>query len=443
MRRLMDRLVGAIADLATFGWFRSVEVTGLDRFPRHGPVLVVASHGGGFVDPALLARVLPRLPRFLATASLWRYVVTRPLLALAGAIPVAAASDGPTGGNLDALAASRRVLAEGGVVAIFPEGHASDQPHLLPVKTGAARIALGALAEGVEGLVVVPIGVVYEDKASARSRAFVRVGGPLDVAAWAAAELTPARVVAGAGDHEAVRELTAELRGRLARVSLDFRDAAELDALATAAAVALRPAGAEPRSRPPLARVEELAGRLAASPGRAASVREAAEAYREALEANAVSDEAVAAAPDAGGAFHRLHLAGALITILALPLAVAGVVVNAVPGIAVHAAGRPAMAPVTRATAKFLVALVGFPLAWSAFAWLVSGRVEHPWVVTALAGPVCGAAALWVVDRVRRGRRARLDIARLTGVRSSLEDLRARRARVVAEVGSAVGRVRA
>ena len=148
MRHLLDRLLGWIADIAAFGWFRSVEVAGRDRFPREGPVVVVANHGGGFVDPALLASVLPRLPRFLATASLWKYVIARPLLAFAGAIPVYRAVDGPTADNRGTFDRCHDVLREGGVVALFPEGRASDATHLLPVKTGAARIALGARARG-------------------------------------------------------------------------------------------------------------------------------------------------------------------------------------------------------------------------------------------------------------------------------------------------------
>jgi hypothetical protein len=34
MRRLADRFVRLIARTATLGWFRAVEVTGLERIPR-------------------------------------------------------------------------------------------------------------------------------------------------------------------------------------------------------------------------------------------------------------------------------------------------------------------------------------------------------------------------------------------------------------------------
>ena len=438
MRQLLDRLLGWIADIAAFGWFRSVEVTGRDRFPREGPVVVVANHGGGFVDPALLASVLPRLPRFLATASLWKYVITRPLLAFAGAIPVYRAVDGPTDHNRGTFDRCHEVLREGGVVALFPEGRASDATHLLPVKTGAARIALGARAAGVSGVAIVPIGLMYEDKASARSRAYVRVGRPLMLDEEIGAFLQPGSA-GGEDDRAAVHALTDEVRTRLGHAALSFRDAAELDALATAAQVALRPAEAGEGWTPPLSTVDELAARLADSSGRT-EVRSAAETYRAALEANAVGDASVAAAAE--GRFHRVHLLASLLTVIALPFALAGLVVDGVPGLLVHLSGRPTMAPVTRATVKFLLALVGFPITWMICAWLLSGRVGHPWIMTAFLGPFCGLVALWVLDRILRGRRARLDLARLTGPRSSLTDLRERRAHVVEAVTNAVGRVR-
>ncbi|MGH2671638.1 MAG: hypothetical protein ACRDHC_01525 [Actinomycetota bacterium] len=59
MRRLADRLVRLIARTATFGWFRAVEVTGLELIPGTGPVLLVANHHGGFVDPSLIIATVP------------------------------------------------------------------------------------------------------------------------------------------------------------------------------------------------------------------------------------------------------------------------------------------------------------------------------------------------------------------------------------------------
>ena len=243
---LRGRMVRQIARLATFGWFRTVDRSGLEDIDEDRPILVIANHGGGFVDPALLVAAFPRYPRALAMATLWR-TPARPFLWLAGAIPVHRAADGATGANLQTFAACHRVLADRGVVAIFPEGQASDAPHLLPVHTGAARIALGARAHGAGGLSVIAVGLIYEDKASARARAYVRAGEPLDLDAWVVARGRETDgIVVDDADRRAVAALTEELRARLASVALDFENIAELTALNEAAEIARRPIDADP-----------------------------------------------------------------------------------------------------------------------------------------------------------------------------------------------------
>ena len=433
---LRGRLVRQIARLATFGWFRSVERSGFEPVDRHGPLLVIANHDGGFVDPALLSAVFPRFPRFLAMATLWR-TPARPFLWLGGAIPVHRAVDGATTGNLGMFAECHRVLAGRGVVAVFPEGQANDEPHLLPVHTGAARIALGARGSGAVGLSIVPVGLIYEDKAKARARAYVRAGPPLDLDTWVEARgPKPDGAPTDDTDHAAVTALTEELRVRLAAVALDFRDAAELAALNDAAEIALRPIDADLRWNPPMATREDLASALAAAPSEAVmAVRRAVERYTDTLEANAVTDEAVATDPRN---HRRRHLTGLALTAVMIPPAIAGVVVNLVPALLTHVAGRRRSAPVTRATVKFLVALVVFPATWVIWRYTAVADEGSPWLVILVLGPLCGLALSWVADRIRRGRRARLDLRELAGVGTSLQGLRERRAEVVAAVTAAV-----
>jgi 1-acyl-sn-glycerol-3-phosphate acyltransferase len=422
-----------IARLATFGWFRSIETSGIERMPVHGPALVVANHVGGFVDPVLLTAALPRYPRFLAMATLWR-TPARPFLWLAGAIPVHRASEGPTTGNVRAFEACHAELADDGVVAIFPEGRASDEVGLLPVKTGTARIALGARTAGALGLLIVPVGLVYENKARARARVYVRLGLPIDLDAELET-IVPEGARAIEDDRATVDALTATIRRRLADVALDLDSAAQLASLALAATIALRPLDADPGWRPGFATREDLIARLGDAPeGLQRPVLEAADGYRAALEANAITDAAVAADPTR---HRRVHLAGLVgVALLAVP-AIVGLVVNALPMLSTWLSGRRPMAPVTRGTVKFLVALVTFPLTWVALRYLPPVRATaHPWWTTAVLGPLCGLAAAWVGAALRRARRARLHLRRLAGAGASLDELRRRRDRVVDAVAA-------
>lgn len=431
--RARDLVMRSIARLAALGWFRSVESSGLERVPSRGPVLVVANHDGGFVDPVLLAATLPRFPRSLATAALWR-TAARPFLWLAGAIPVVRASDGATSANVRAFAACHDVLSEDGIVAIFPEGQASDEVRLLPVKTGAARIALGSRAAGAEGLRIVPVGLIYEDKSTARARVYVRVGVPIDLDAELRT-LVPSGGETGDDDRESVGALTTLIHDRLAAVALDYESAAQMTSLGLAATIALRPLDADPGWRPAFSAREDLTTQLGDAPeAQQAMVRGAVDAYRAALEANAITDAAVATDPRR---HRRVHLAGAVVAVMLAVPAVVGAVVNAVPGTLTWVSGRRPMAPVTRATVKFLVAFVCFPLTWLVVRYLPPVRdTAHPWWVTVAIGPACGLAAAWLGARLRRARRARVNLRKLAGVGASLDDLRARRDRVVEAVGA-------
>src|SRR5204862_343522 len=77
----------------------------------------------------------------------------------AGAIPIQTrAEHAGAMDNADAFSAARAVLEQGGVMAIFPEGKTHGSLRIEPLKTGAARIALGTnLASSSTGLRIVPV----------------------------------------------------------------------------------------------------------------------------------------------------------------------------------------------------------------------------------------------------------------------------------------------
>ena len=439
MRRLADRLVRWIARAATTGWFHAVDVTGLERIPRSGPVLLVASHHGGFVDPALLIAVIPRPVRFLAMGTLFKNPLLGALLRFGGALPIHRSQDsqGASGkeGNVHTFQACFDELREGGAIGIFPEGEASDEPRLLPLRTGAARIAIGAHARGTMGLRIVPVGLIYEQKQRARSRAYVRVGEPIALDEDLA---TNPGVPPDETDRAEVTALTERIDEHLTDAAVDYESAEERSELRLAAVVALRWEHGDPRGRPPIGEIERLADRLSEAPAEATDeVRAAARSYRDELEAIDVSDAVVA--PGAEEALARHGRFSWLLTLAIAPFALVGLLANALPTLGLFLAGRKPAPPVRHATIKFLTAFVLFPLNWAVLRWWVFGDVRYAWLLTLAAGPICGLATLWCVGRVLRARRARLGLERLAAATGLAEDLRARRARLVEAVKSATG----
>ena len=187
MRGLRSRLDGVLALLTRLTlrvFFRDIEVVGLARVPRGVPLLVVANHVNSLVDALLILAFLGLRPRILAKSTLWRHPVMAPLLVLAGGVPVYRRQDGKDmTRNFDTFRRCRAVLAGGGAVLLFPEGTSHSQPYRLPLKTGAARIALETEAcHGPLHLRILPVGLRYEAKGEFRSRVLIQVGDPIDPA---------------------------------------------------------------------------------------------------------------------------------------------------------------------------------------------------------------------------------------------------------------------
>ncbi len=215
-------LLPAFSGLSRFAarTFYRLETAGV-RVPRTGPVLLVANHPNSLLDPALVAAAASRPVRFLAKAPLFKDPKIGWLVRGAGSIPVYRRVDDPSavGRNDEMFRAVHTALAEGSAVGIFPEGISHSEPSLAPLKTGAARIALGAAPSVGGAFPIVPVGLCYRSKERFRSEALILVGEPV---AWD----DLAGGVDGAGgvgaSPEAVRELTRRIDAALREATINL-----------------------------------------------------------------------------------------------------------------------------------------------------------------------------------------------------------------------------
>jgi glycerol-3-phosphate O-acyltransferase / dihydroxyacetone phosphate acyltransferase len=243
---MLTRIVAALTGWTASVFYRVEKVGG--PLPD-GPVLVTANHPNALLDPLLVFHTAGRPARPLAKAPLFEQVFVGSMLRALGGLPVYRKQDDVAlmHRNDETFRRAIEALVAGDAVQIFPEGRSHSEPGLAPLRTGAARIALGAEAarDWKLGLKVVPVGITYRRKALFRGRALVVIGRPFGLAELEQSyERDP---------QECARTLTDRIGEELRRVTLNLSEREDQDLVETAEALYVREKGlSRPRERDPL-----------------------------------------------------------------------------------------------------------------------------------------------------------------------------------------------
>jgi 1-acyl-sn-glycerol-3-phosphate acyltransferase len=434
--------------LKTLAWIlmkvflRRCDLTGADRLVEGRPTIIAANHSQGLADPILMAARLPGLPRFLAASYLWKIPPARFLFWLAEVVPVYRRRDGSdTANNKEAFSACNDVLAEGAHIMIFPEGEVHREPSMIPLKTGAARIALGAAAPPVDirGLTIVPVGLVWDDKARFRSQAAVHVGKPIVVDDWVDRYQ--------ADEQETVRALTDALADHLRDVTLNHSSWHQATVIDRAAAITIlgerSPGPREPVFAERTALHRALLGAIEAQGGEDGEafrrLADAVEAYRRDLALLGVDNPR--AVPRLQPGWIRLRIARLAIgSSLLMPFAAVGILLDGPVVLAVNLVKTRVHHPAWQLTAKGLTGFVLFPILWATETTMAyrrfGGKVA---LAVAAAGPIGGIG--WIAWRARwlRWRRSVASLEWFGRPDAALEAARASREEVIQQVGALVG----
>src|SRR5262245_36312015 len=172
-------IIRALARAITAVFYRVDEAGSV---PAAGPVLLLPNHPNALLDPAVIWATSGRDVRFLAKSTLFDGPFA-PILTGAGAIPVYRRLDQGVDAsrNVETFAAVQDALAAGDAVCLFPEGISHSTGRLEPLRTGAARMAIGAEREGIR-VTLVAVGLNFDRKTAFRSRVTVLYGPPFTVA---------------------------------------------------------------------------------------------------------------------------------------------------------------------------------------------------------------------------------------------------------------------
>jgi glycerol-3-phosphate O-acyltransferase/dihydroxyacetone phosphate acyltransferase len=168
-------------------FFKQIIIRGKENIPMSGPIIVVGNHPNTFMDPILAALVmLPRQVHFLANGSIFKTAAARMVLNQFNTIPVYRREDITDKRDEKNLAAFQKCfdfLGTGGILLIFPEGNSINERKLRPIRTGTARIALGAEQQHdfQLPLTILPVGLNYSNATRFREEVLINIGKPFNV----------------------------------------------------------------------------------------------------------------------------------------------------------------------------------------------------------------------------------------------------------------------
>ncbi|PEN07948.1 hypothetical protein CRI93_05750 [Longimonas halophila] len=201
-------------------YFVEVRSAGRSRVPDTGPVLLAANHPSSILDSVLMSTALPRPIRYLARSGLFRIPLVAWFFRQMGAIPVYRSHETEHAGVRNRAVFDRvyDLFEAGGCVGIFPEGQNSPTSQVAPLRTGAARMALGAEARNgyALGLTIVPVGINFESRELLTAAVLLHFGKPICVADYATLHRTDPQA--------AVQQLTADIQAALRTQAVHIED---------------------------------------------------------------------------------------------------------------------------------------------------------------------------------------------------------------------------
>ncbi|MCU0369440.1 MAG: 1-acyl-sn-glycerol-3-phosphate acyltransferase [Cyclobacteriaceae bacterium] len=206
--------------LTVKGYFRAIYIKGQEHIPRTGPVIFAPNHPSAFMDPILLSTQIDRKLFFLARGDIFQKQVTSTLFSWINMIPVYRKGETQGHGEKNDMVFQKCFdhLAKGKSLMIFPEGNSKTERRLRPLKTGVARIALGAesLNEFKLGVKIIPVGINYADPHTFRTDVFINFGSPISAEEYKAMFMQDER--------EGAALLTERLRSELEKVLVIVQD---------------------------------------------------------------------------------------------------------------------------------------------------------------------------------------------------------------------------
>lgn len=388
-------------------FFRRIEAVGAEKVPKDGAIIFVLNHPNGLVDPGIVFVSLSRRVSFLAKSTLFDIPIGGYLLRLIEALPVYRRIDAGTdqAKNQFTFENCEELLARGRCIAVFPEGISHNETKLQPIKTGTARIALGALAVGKDnnelvknGLKIMAVGLYYTSKTSFRSEALIRYGEIFDVEPIELDEN-------GEPPRDKVVELTKKIETALHNATLNLENTGELETVVKAEALfssVYENLIFKETLTQSFSRLQNLAERYKLlernDPAKMEKLREKIDKYENNLQKSGLTAESLSVLQHPTRYVFRYLILRIVVLTLLAPFSIVGAIIHSPAYLFSNLLGQMVTThdvDAAGSTSKILAACIFMPLTWLIFAGIMF--YFFGWQIALLSIPIlifCGYIAL-------------------------------------------------
>ncbi|MFT5165072.1 MAG: glycerol-3-phosphate O-acyltransferase/dihydroxyacetone phosphate acyltransferase [Saprospiraceae bacterium] len=196
-------------------YFRKIKVNFEAKLPMDKPILFVSNHQSSFMD-AILIGTLTKCPlQFMSRGESFNTPLKRWIFKQFNMNPIYRKEHSPEllSKNSALIEGFQRLLLNKHSILIFPEGISHVESRIYPIKSGAARVILGAQATSAHEILLVPIGLNYENPHRFHSEVLVNVGQSVEMEEY--------NQLYKKDERRAVRLLTERIKFELDRLTLN------------------------------------------------------------------------------------------------------------------------------------------------------------------------------------------------------------------------------
>lgn len=164
IQNIFNACIRAFVRSALWVYYKEIQVHGKEHLRKDKPLMVLANHQNGLIDPLVIGTYSGLYPYYLARADVFNNALIHRLLRYIRMMPIYRLRDGRDFAQRNEAIYSRcaQLIQESNTLLLFPEGGHGRQRKVRPLKNGFIHILSKTLAQDPDlDIWIQPMGVNY------------------------------------------------------------------------------------------------------------------------------------------------------------------------------------------------------------------------------------------------------------------------------------------